>query len=693
MLLVPLLALRSPVAQGSLSDGQDSPAQRHIPNANARGLASSSDSFSQAHVVPASEATVVAAPASALPQGEQTRAARLLVLAADGTEPALGAITQTLDYLGTPYTVWVAGQHPGGLTADQLFSGTHSYYQGVMLTSDSLSISPDGGATWQSALTDDEWATLWRYEAAFGLRQAIWYAKPTPLFGFGPSIEVDSASTPLTATLTNAGKPVFAYLNPATAITIQDVMAYVAAVDNKNATPLLVDAQGHALVAVRTFPDGRQNLLLTFDNAASAIHTLALAYGVVNWVTGGLFLGERHVALSAQVDDVFIPNDIWLPGTPCAVGVSGRAGGATYRMNGEDLWALVAWQERARARPTTSNLRLNLAFNGLGTTNVAMTDTLLVATEQLQAHFAWISHTYSHLKLDAMDYPTSVDEIKRNNSVAAALRLSEYNPASLVTPEVSGLANPQFLRAAHDQGLRYLVSDTSKADQDNPSPNAGRMNGYQPAILEIPRRPTELEYNVSQPAEWVAEYNCLNRSTWGRDLSYQEILDTESNTLLQYLLTGELDPWMFHQANLRAYDGAHSLLSDLLDQTLAKYNRLSTLPILSPTMDVLGAKFANRMQYDMANVTATIGSSSITLTAQHDAIVPITGLQTNEAERYGTAYIAHLELKAGQSVTIPLPPAPYRQEHPALVHPAIPRSMSNAARTAHPGASLPPPMQ
>lgn len=600
-------------------------------------------------------ATVVAAPAAAMPPGDSVRDARLLVLAADGAEPALRAITQTLDYLGTPYTVWIPAQHPGGLTGDQLFSGKHSFYQGVMLTSDSLSVTPDGGATWDSTLTDAEWETLWRYEAVFGLRQVIWHTVPNDIFGFGSPTAVDTTSTPITATLTTAGQSVFFYLNPHASITIRDAYTYLAPLTNRNATPLLVDANGNALAAVRVFPDGRQNLMLTFDNDPALVHTLVLAYGVINWVTQGLFLGERHIALSAQVDDIFIPNNIWLPGTPCGTVLGLRPSGVTYRMSGDDLRAAVAWQERVRARVTTGNLRLHMAFNGLGATNGDPSDTLIAATRQMQDSFAWISHTYSHFKLDTVDYPTAADEIMRNNLVAGQLGPSLYNPASLVTPEVSGLSNPQFLQAAYDQGIRYLVSDTSQEGQSNPSPNTGRYNRYQPAILEIPRRPTNLGYDVSLPAEWVAEYNCLNRSMWGRDLTYAEILDTESDYMLQYLLRGDLDPWMFHQANLRAYDGTHSLLSDLLDHTLAKYDRLFNLPITSPTMDGVGTQIANRMRYDVAGVTASIASSGITLTAQRDAVVPITGLRIGDAEYYGTQDIAHIKLKAGQSVTLPIP--------------------------------------
>src|SRR5206468_2897952 len=110
----------------------------------------------------------------------------------------------------------------------------------------------------------------------------------------------------------------------------------------------------------------------------------------------------------------------------------------------------------------------------------------------------------------------------------------------------------------------------------NPSPNAGICSPGQPAVLMIPRHPTNLYFNVSTPAEWVAEYNSFYGQAglipppwgWGYDLNYEQILDRESQALLSYLLKGDIDPLMFHQPNLRAYDGTHTLLGDLLDATL-----------------------------------------------------------------------------------------------------------------------------
>jgi hypothetical protein len=169
----------------------------------------------------------------------------------------------------------------------------------------------------------------------------------------------------------------------------------------------------------------------------------------------------------------------------------------------------------------------------------------------------------------------------------------------------------------------------------------------------IPRRPVNLYYNVTTPAQWTSEYNSFYRSYWGRDLSYSELLDKESDVLLQYMLRGEIDPWMFHQGNLRAYDGVHFLLGDLLDRTLEKYSRIFVLPVRSMAMAELGEWTANRMRFDAAGLRCSFSSRDgiITITAPQAAVVPVTGLCTESSEVYGGQCISHVSLAPGQTVT------------------------------------------
>jgi len=188
---------------------------------------------------------------------------------------------------------------------------------------------------------------------------------------------------------------------------------------------------------------------------------------------------------------------------------------------------------------------------------------------------------------------------------------------------------------------------------DNPTPQTGIYNQYQPDILMVPRRPVNLYYNVTTPSQWTGEYNSIYHSYWGRDLSYGEILDKESDVLVQYMLRGEIDPWMFHQTNLRAYDGVHTLLGDLLDRTLDKYGSLFVLPARSLTHAALGEWMANRMRYNAAGIVASIkpDQGTLTITASQSAVVPVTGLCTASSETYGGQCVSHVSLSAGQTVT------------------------------------------
>jgi hypothetical protein len=583
----------------------------------------------------------------------------VLVLSADGTEPGLPAIRQALDLLGTPYEVWIARSLGSAPITSRLTRGAQQgSYSAIVLTTGALSYSPDGGTSWLSALTPAQWQELWDYEARFGVRQASWYTFPTADYGFaGPATGTTAA---LRLSFTAAGAGLFPYLNAASGVSLRGAYAYLAAAgtpaDGGSATPLLTDADGHALAVVRRWPDGRENLACAFDSNPSLLHSLQLSYGIMSWVNRGLFIGERHVYLSAQVDDLFLDADEWpAPAMP----------GPSYRTTGDDLRFVAAWQQQAQADPILAGFRMDLAFNAWGTTpGLYKDDTLTPAALVLQDRFKWISHTWDHKNLDGASYADTTLEITRNNDAAVRLGLGSYSRATLVTPEISGLANQNAMTAAADSGVKYIVSDTSRPEQGAPGPNDGTYNKLAASVFQVPRRPTSLYYNVTTPDEWTAEYNSFygpggRWPTWDHALSYPELLDKESDTLLQYLLRGEVYPWMFHQTNLRKFasgGASHSLLTDLIDATVRKYKALFTLPIVSPTLDATGAWLENRLKVRAAGVRATlIGGKSLVLTAAAPVVVPITGLRAPGAELYGGQPISHVPLAAGQTAMFAVP--------------------------------------
>jgi hypothetical protein len=121
------------------------------------------------------------------------------------------------------------------------------------------------------------------------------------------------------------------------------------------------------------------------------------------------------------------------------------------------------------------------------------------------------------------------------------------------------------------------------------------------------------------------------------------------------MLRGDLDPQMYHQANLRAYDGVHSLLSDLHDMAIAKLRRHSNLPLRSPDMHVAGRRMADTMARDAAGVTATLQpGASVSLTSPVAVRFAVSGVCASDSELYAGKCITTVSVPAGGTVTLPM---------------------------------------
>jgi hypothetical protein len=565
---------------------------------------------------------------------------KVLVIAAQTNDFPLSTIREALDFAGTPYDVHVATENPGSLTLDTLRAGTRGFYNGVIVTSTSLGYTPDGGITWLSALSTAEWAALEQYERDFGARHLNWYGFPGPNQGLNWShASADTTATPLTANWTAAATTVFPYLNTSNTLTISNVWTYLATPLDTNTTVWLNDAQGNALLSSATLADGREVATMTFDSANYLISSSVVRHGLIRWVSKGMFLGQRHTYLVAQIDDVFLADDIFT--------------GGEYRQNSNDWHATITWQNNYNQRPSGVNFRYDMAFNGQGTEpSMYPGEDLTAYAAATESVFKWISHTYTHPYLTSFTYGEAMAQIVPNNQKAVELGLTHFTPASMVTPNITGLENPAFLNAAYDAGIRYLVTDTS-IDYHRPAgPNQGIPNWYVPGIMMIPRHANNLFYNVSTPAQWEAEYNSIFNSFWGRDLNYAEILENQSDLIVGFLLKGDVSPHMFHQPNLRDFNGqGNTLLGDLFDRVADKYEHYYNFPFLSPTQDELGELVAGRNAYNASGVTATSNADgSIDIAVTNAATIPVTGLRTASSELYAGEWITYVQLGAGQSV-------------------------------------------
>jgi hypothetical protein len=606
---------------------------------------------------------------------------KLLVISADGAETDYPAITSFLDQVGVPYDTLIARNTP--LTAAMLSdSASHGKYEGIVLTTGNLVYYDAATNSWPSALTQAQWNILHAYQAQFKVRSVTSFTYPEAAYGMSPVGYQDTLVTPLNATYTAAGAAVFSNANTTKQLPINGAWVYFGTVVNPAVTtPLLnvtVGGKTYPVASVTTYPTGYQNLAITAANNPQLVHSLVLSRGWINWVTKGTYVGSYHATMDVQVDDLFIDDDLWNPTTH-------TAGAQTYRNSPTDLNALTNWQNARKLKPSTPAMKTEFAFVGVGSTaGEYVPDNLTPAVQLHKNDFGFINHTFDHFNLDCGDCPdpTGVitttaaqiqSEITQNIAQGQALGLP-FDTDVMVQPDISGIntpPNPMAQKAAADAGIRYWIGDTSRAGQNNPTFNTGFYAPGDSRLYVVPRHPTNIFYDVSNQAQVVDLFNyfyapggvlCPITTCYTTKQTYTQILDHESDYLLRYLLQGDLDPLMFHTPNVRAYDGTHSVLSDLLDRTFSRYEALVKVPIQNKSFRQVGQAEQARGAFNASGVKATVTScTAMTLTVANAATIPVSGISYTAAnstvETYNGQPISSITLTAGQSVSIPLPAA------------------------------------
>ncbi|WP_431824065.1 hypothetical protein [Burkholderia sp. F1] len=668
---------------------------------------------------------------------------KVLVLASQqaGNTPELQATQTILDRLGVPYTIW--SYDTNAPTLPTLETGDHAMYQGIIMPiSDARYMNPFAGGALAT--------TLARYQFKYNVRLASVYTWPGDTGCMQYVGYRDTTASPLGTTLTTTGKTLFPYMNAGTSatnpLTVQNAWTYFMSPASPlpAGTTTTTQIQGTASTGVtysvastclfgNTTPlagdsTSREIMAVSFDNNPYLMHSMTLSYGLVNWVTRGLFVGVRHAYMDPQIDDIGIPDEIYpyalslygywynvttgaetstSPAGQCPLGGVSQTTGMTaceYRMSGADFDNAMAWQDNVNASTANAGaLKFTFAFNGagfdtadggLGNYPPSGTDSLSTEVNANEYEFKWITHTYDHALLEPIINPPITitpsqvtAELQNNNAVAQSFGFEKYNKTVIVTPEISGLYYAPTLGALQSYGINVLVSDSSKPTPPVGTPNcpvnnngvawslppfnAGKYNCVNPSIFEIPRYPTALFYNVSQPSEWVAEYNYfygangIDPTRWGVDQTYAQVLDHVSDTLVTYLLTYDMRPLMFHQSNLRAYSGTSTLLGDLLNAVLTKYNKYyKGMPIRSPYLSDAGTLAKQRLVFNSSNVTATLKPGvSITLSASRSdgqsVVVPVTGVTFGLVhETYGGQSNSTITLLPATAYTTLITPAP-----------------------------------
>lgn len=478
--------------------------------------------------------------------------------------------------------------------------------------------------------------------------------------------------------------------------------------------PLLKTQNNEALVSIvqymmpsQTTPV-REVMISTITHASFLIHSQVLAYEFVNWVTQGVFVGSRFIHMAAHLDDLFIANTLWDPENRF------DSPSQTYRLNSTDITNAVSKQADFRAtHPTADAFKLDFPFNGSGavidplakTLVPNLTEDLVAAVVANKDHFRFINHTYTHADMDkapvpanpSCDYDTFTTvatiqaEITKNRTVWGLLGLPERaaNNRVLLTGNHSGLkdrkctdypslhlemvnvqsddvefdqggANPLFLKAAANAGVDYLASDSSQRAQNIEQYITQYDDGSAKDRLMLPRWPTNIFVNVTNPALLVAEYNYIFHDRFADPCSipgaicntrtYAEILAAEAENALRHMLTLKKWPHFFHQSNLAKYDeNGNTLQFDWLNAVFTEYERLFKLPVKNFPYYLIGDKTKNKLNAKAAIIEAKWDRTTkkVTLLADRN----ISGLQVtgiSNGELYGGQLIREINLTALQ---------------------------------------------
>jgi hypothetical protein len=602
---------------------------------------------------------------------------KLLVLAGDSSEIAYQGITTFLSEIGVPYQAVVLDTIPADANGDRLAAFALSdaatgrgLYQGVILTDSSFGVCDP---TCHSRLSTADWTKLANYESQFQVRVLSYFTWPAPEWGLLPA---DSGAdytdaNPLNMSFTAAAASIFPYLTRAGTIpvggTIWAYRATTTAAANETTTAILT-AGSYTVGATHTTADGRETFAVTMDNGVSLLHSMALNYGLINWVTKGVFLGSRQIYVSPQLDDMLVGDKLYAPMRPeCPQDRTCPA----VRAEGSDLQALSTWQTNKQLDTQLQAFRTTSVYCGIGAADAPPNDTLVPAVTALGSRFGWVSHTYSHSNLDCYTLTNglctpatsaqSFAEIDQNVAAATSLGIT-IDANSLVTPFNGGMSNSVFLQAAATRGIGFLGANPYAPT----NPNTGIVNPYVPSILEIPRRPNHVFSDTNSPYSGVVgslpdEYNSFfgpqgSQPTFDHNLTYSEILDNESQFLLADVLHYEAFPFSFHQSNMTIYDGTHSLFSDVMDATITRYKALCALPVKSMGMSDIGRLLARRASYNASGVTGIYTPGvSVVLTTVNAATIPVTGACSQlSCPTFGGQIQDDVSMAANSTVTLSL---------------------------------------
>jgi len=220
----------------------------------------------------------------------------------------------------------------------------------------------------------------------------------------------------------------------------------------------------------------------------------------------------------------------------------------------------------------------------------------------------------------------------------------------MITPAITGLFNPEALRAMVDANITCVVGDNSVTKLIPKNPYLGMWttvdyNGYE-GVFIIPRFATEIYYDTAYVKTETNEYNSRygpqgSIPFFAANSTLDEILDREGENNFRHLALFRPDPYMFHQGNVMHFNYTMagqttqkewSLVTLWLQTVVNRYKQMMTLPLLGvKQQDLRDEVYFKRIARDECGIDAVMSvingeQSYVEVTATGDCEVGVTGL-------------------------------------------------------------------
>jgi hypothetical protein len=394
----------------------------------------------------------------------------LLISTANDTSSAAGIAyndwVNTLNREGVPFDSVITNANSLGSVPLPALSSTASdgtqvaNYEGVIVATSGT-----------SGLSPAQWTTLQTFEQHFSVRQVTAYAVPSPDYGFTTAAPGSFSGSPSPA-LTTAGQSVFPYLN--TIAFDSGTFGYEGTLAaGANVNTLITGPSGTTLLGIYTSPDGRQTMFQTFNQNQYMLQSQLLRHGELDWLARNTYFGDQRNYLETNIDDNFLSDDSYTPGTGVGGGSTDYNPANALRETAADVTTAANWS-------AANHFRIDMLFNGGGSTGA--TDPLVTAFKTDKNDFGWINHTWDHPNLDqgCANQTYIQNEITNNTTWAtntlglgssSTSPLGNQDPSAVVTGEHAGLANlvpgnpgtvdpPEFNAVTPGAGTTTLAAGT-----------------------------------------------------------------------------------------------------------------------------------------------------------------------------------------------------------------------------------------